>query len=81
MAKQPTHDVVVTDEELAEQIGMGIHTGLRKGSDAPSSGPLWRAISESKDSAWSDATAYCVYGLKLMGYKVVRTVEGEAPVG
>ena len=65
----------MTDEEisaLAEEIAVGMHTGLRKGSEAPSSGPLWRAVSDSKDSAWEDAAAFCAYGLSMMGYKVVR---------
>lgn len=64
----------MTDEDkmLADNIAMGMHTGLRKGSEAPSSGPLYRAISDSEDSAWSDAAAFCVWGLKEMGYKIVR---------
>ena len=60
------------DRELADNIAVGMHTGLRKGSDAPSSGLLWRAIGESTDSAWSDAAAFCVWGLKEMGYKITR---------
>ena len=62
----------VTDDEVAEQIAIGMHTGLRKGSEAQSSHKLWKAISESNDSAWSDAAAYCVYGLKAMGYKITK---------
>lgn len=65
----------MTDEEFAENIAIGVHTGLRKGTDAPSSGPLWRAISESTDSAWMDACRFAVYGIKHMGYKLVREVE------
>jgi hypothetical protein len=64
--------IPVEDDEFAEQIAIGVHTGLRKGSEAPSSGPLWRAIGESTDSAWSDACAYAVWGLKEMGYKLVK---------
>jgi hypothetical protein len=64
--------IEVSDEELAEQIAIGVHTGLRKGSEAPSSGKLWQAIRKSEDSAWSDAAEYCVYGLKSMGYKITR---------
>ena len=67
--------VEVSDEEFAEHIAIGVHVGLRKGSEAPSSGPLWRAISESSDSAWSDAAEYCVHGLRSMGFKLVREVE------
>lgn len=62
------------DKELASDIATGMHTGLRKGSDAPSSGPLWKAISDSNDSAWFDAAQFCVYGLKAMGYTITRSV-------
>lgn len=64
----------VPDDELQEQIAIGMHTGLRKGSDAPSSAALWRAIGASTDSAWSDAAAFTVYGLRAMGYRIQRTV-------
>jgi len=65
----------VSDDELQEQIAVGMHTGLRKGSEAPSSGPLWRAISESDDGAWGDAARYTVYGLRSMGYEVRKKVK------
>lgn len=61
----------VTDADLQEQIAVGVHTGLRKGSEAPSSASLHRAISDSIDSAWTDAARYCVWGLNRMGYKVL----------
>jgi hypothetical protein len=64
--------IPVDDEEFAELLMEGVHTGLRKGSEAPSSGPLWRAISESNDSAWMDAVEFCVEGMKSMGYKLVK---------
>lgn len=70
--KTKTKTVEVDDDEFAEHIAIGMHTGLRKGSAAPSSGPLWRAISESSDSAWSDAAAFAVYGIKAMGYRLVK---------
>lgn len=65
---------VVGDDELQGQIAIGMHTGLRKGSEAPSSAGLWRAISDSTDTAWSDAAAYCVWGLRQMGYEVTKEV-------
>jgi hypothetical protein len=71
-ARMTTKQVEVPDNELAEQIAVGMHTGLRKGSEAPSSHKLWKAISTSDDSAWSDAAAFCVYGLKSMGYKITK---------
>jgi len=64
----------VTQQELADQIALGMHTGLRKGSDAPSSGPLWQAIAASEDTAWSDAARFCAYGLESMGYEVRRKI-------
>jgi hypothetical protein len=69
---KPNAYIPVEDDEFAEQIAIGVHTGLRKGSEAPSSGPLWRAISESNDGAWLEACQYAVYGLKHMGYKLVK---------
>lgn len=62
----------VDDDVAAELIAEGVHTGLRKGSEAPSSGPLWKAIAASKDSAWSDAVSFCVEGLKSMGYVLME---------
>lgn len=64
--------VPVEDDEAKSLIGEGVHTGLRKGSDAPSSGSLWRAISESQDGAWDDALTFCVDGLKSMGYVLCK---------
>jgi adenine deaminase len=64
----------VTAEEAADLIGEGVHVGLRKGSEAPSSAALWRAISESGDTAWSDAVKYCVWGLDMMGFAVCKKV-------
>lgn len=64
--------MITDDEELASHIAVGMHTGLRKGTDAPSSGALWRAINESDDGAWFDAAKFCVYGLKQMGYTIRR---------
>jgi hypothetical protein len=72
MADKPNAFIYVEDDEFAEHIAIGVHTGLRKGSEAPSSGMLWRAISESDDSAWLDACNYAVYGLKSMGYRLVK---------
>ncbi len=67
--------VEVPEEELADLIGEGVHTGLRKGSEAPSSHSLWEAISDSNDSAWGDAAAYCADCLRAMGYKVTKEAE------
>jgi hypothetical protein len=44
----------------AEMIAEGMHAGLRKGSDAPDAAALWRAIADSKTSAWSDAARFAV---------------------
>ena len=66
--------VEIDDDELREQIAIGMHTGLRKGSEAPDSAALWKAISESTDSSWSDAARYCVWGLRQMGYEVRKKV-------
>ena len=64
----------IDDADACEQIAVGVHTGLRKGSEAPSSAELWWAISASDDSAWSDAVRYCVDGLSSMGMRICREV-------
>lgn len=66
---------LVSKKDLRSLIGEGVHVGLRKGSDAPSSGELWQAIAKSDDGAWSDAVMYAVWGLLYMGYAVVDTNE------
>jgi hypothetical protein len=58
------------DDELASNIAVGVHTGLRKGTEEMSAMTIWHAISNSEDSAWSDAAKYCVWGLRQMGYKI-----------
>jgi hypothetical protein len=65
------------DAEAAELIGEGIHTGLRKGSDAEGAHDLWLAINKLQTSAWSDALAYMVDGLAYMGYKLCTRVPAE----
>ena len=65
----------VPDDDAVTNIAVGVHTGLRKGTEAPSSGPLWQAINASDDSAWSDAVRYCVDGLQSMGLVLCRAVE------
>ena len=66
-------------EQAVENIAIGVHTGLRKGSEAPTSGPLWQAIAASEDSAWMDACTYCIVGLEHMGYKLCKVEEVEDP--
>lgn len=43
----------ITDE-MAQEIGTLVHTGLRKWTDDPESGTAWKAITEMKDGAWRD---------------------------
>jgi len=70
-APHPAPRQVVAGSELASVIGEGLHTGLRKGTDAPESAALWRAISES-DRAWHEALAFLVDGLASMGFVVTK---------
>jgi len=64
--------ITVEDDEFASLLMEGVHTGLRKGTEAPSSSSLWKAIALSSDEAWGDACRYAVDGLKSMGYKLVK---------
>lgn len=63
--------VEIAADETVSILGEGIHTGLRKGTDAPEAHDLWMAISNS-DNAWSDALGYAVWGLGYMGLALVR---------
>ncbi len=67
--------VDVEMEELVEAIAVGVHTGLRKGSEAPSSATLWQAISRSDDGAWSEACEWAANCFELMGWRVQRCVD------
>lgn len=62
----------VSDEEFKSMLGEGVHTGLRKGTDAPSAPTLHSAIANSDDGAWGDALGYAVGGLRYMGYELVK---------
>lgn len=72
---------VPPDEDIISMIGEGIHTGLRKGSDAPSSGPLWQAISKSDDGAWTDALKWFLWGLRYSGWQIVKVDNTREVVG
>jgi hypothetical protein len=63
--------VPVPDDEAAEVLGEGIHTGLRKGTDAKSSHAAWKAI-DADDSGWSEALAFALWGMDQMGYKLCK---------
>lgn len=66
----------VVDRETATYlIGHGVHTGLRKGTEAPNSGVLWRGIQRSSDSSWSDAVQYCIDNLEGAGYRIVKVAD------
>lgn len=72
-----THWEPIEDGEAADLIGEGIHTGLRKGTEADSAGDLWNLISKTDDGAWTDALAYLIDGLKYMGYQLCTRVPAE----
>jgi hypothetical protein len=63
--------VPVSQDDATSIIGEGVHTGLRKGTDAPGSPELWDAIRESP-RAWSEALAYFVWGLDQMGMALCK---------
>lgn len=60
----------VSADLAMELLGEGIHTGLRKGSDAHDAHELWLAIDRSESSAWSDALRYFISGLDAMGFAI-----------
>jgi hypothetical protein len=69
-----TPEYMATDA-FAVNIAIGVHTGLRKGTDAPSSARLWQAINECDDTAWADAARFAAEGIESMGYKLVKVEE------
>lgn len=66
--------VPIPDDEARSVIGEGLHTGLRKGTDAPESVALWDAIRKS-DRAWTEALGFMIWGLDYMGLKVCKKTE------
>jgi len=66
---------VPSQEDVISMLGEGIHTGLRKGTDAPSSGPLWQAIRASDDGAWGDALRFALWGLRYSGWEIVKVTD------
>lgn len=66
-------------DEAASIIGEGLHTGLRKGTDAPEAHDLWVAISESGE-AWTDALDYLLYGLDVMGLALCKNEHVPGPL-
>jgi hypothetical protein len=71
--------VPVTDATACALLGEGVHTGLRKGTDATGAPATWQAVAAT-DSGWSDAVAFAVGGLKLMGYTICK-LEKPEPAG
>lgn len=67
--------IPVTKQEAVSTIGEGLHTGLRKGTDAPESAALWQAIANS-DRAWSEALDFLVWGLGEMGLALCKKEDG-----
>lgn len=51
---------VIETFQQEDLLAEGVHAGLRKGSEARDSGTLWRAISDSRTSAWSDAISFAL---------------------
>jgi hypothetical protein len=66
----------IDDDEASSVIGEGLHTGFRKGTDAPEAHDLWVAIKNS-DRAWSEALDFLVRGLGEMNLALCR----KAPIG
>jgi len=51
----------------AANIGVGVHTGLRKACDSEGAARAWRALSELNDDDWQATLMYVVDGLTVMG--------------
>lgn len=68
----------IRKDEAANIIGTGVHTGLRKGTEEPSAHRLWEVISRADDKSWAEAAEYAFWGLRVMGYEIVK-VTGPKP--
>ena len=56
-------------EEIADNVGQGVHTGLRKWSEHPESSRAWVAISKIDDGSWEYIcweVARIIYRQKLL---------------
>lgn len=71
-----TRYVPVSDEDTTSLLGEGIHTGLRKGTDAPGAHETWMAIN-TNDEAWSEALDWAVWGLHEMGFVLCKVEEQQ----
>ncbi len=67
----------IDEDEAVSLIAEGVHTGLRKGTDAPGSSAAWRAIA-NPSSGWEDACRFAVSGLEFMGYAIVKVTDVPA---
>lgn len=61
----------MTEEQVAELVAEGVHTGLRKGPDSPEAHALWLAVSENV-VAWNEAVQWFVASLEYMDVVVCR---------
>lgn len=61
----------ISDADAISMLGEGIHTGLRKGTEAPGSHAAWKSIG-AENSGWSEAVAFALWGLHEMGYAIVK---------
>lgn len=71
-----TRWVPVDNATAKSVIGEGLHTGLRRGTDAPEAPALWNQIARS-EQAWSDALAFLVSGLDCMGMALCKKEESD----
>ena len=44
--------------DLGPLLAEGVHTGLRKGTDAPDAPKLWQALADRDTTAWADACEF-----------------------
>lgn len=62
----------LTRQESIEQIGVGLHTGIRKGCDSKTSSEAWNSIARLPDEEWSQAIGFVIDGLEYMGIHLYR---------
>jgi hypothetical protein len=52
-------------DDIASEIALGVHTGLRKFADSPASGVAWHAIHDLADGEWESICGIVADGVLM----------------
>lgn len=60
----------VADKEILSLLGEAIHTGFRKGCDAPQAPVIWKAINDMPPKDWGRFLSYLLWSLRASGVTI-----------